>query len=119
MSDQFLEQWNDINFYVKLGKNTSDTFAMLSEAYAGEARRKSHVFEWHKWFKEDVCKLQGISWRVEWLTTSRYILHHGVGCSLFSNYIFTSDVFLLCQLVWYTFILKRIIIVGLRLCLQK
>jgi hypothetical protein len=25
---------------------------MLSEAYQGEATKKSSVFEWHKWFKE-------------------------------------------------------------------
>jgi hypothetical protein len=43
MSDQFLEQ--QIIFCVKLGKNASDTCAMLSEAYGGEALRKSNVFE--------------------------------------------------------------------------
>jgi hypothetical protein len=39
---------------VKLGKNASDTCAMLSKAYRGEAVRKSSVSEWHKWFKEDL-----------------------------------------------------------------
>jgi hypothetical protein len=33
MSDQFLEQRSNIKFSVKLGKNASDTCAMLSEAY--------------------------------------------------------------------------------------
>jgi hypothetical protein len=37
---------------VKLRKNASDTCAVLSEAYGGEAMKKSHVFEWHKWFTE-------------------------------------------------------------------
>jgi hypothetical protein len=37
---------------VELGKNASDTCALLSEAYGGEAMKKSSVFEWHKWFKE-------------------------------------------------------------------
>jgi len=30
MSDQFLDQEIDINFFVKLGKNGSDTYAILS-----------------------------------------------------------------------------------------
>jgi hypothetical protein len=30
MSDQFLEQWIHIKYRVKLGKNPSDTFAILS-----------------------------------------------------------------------------------------
>jgi hypothetical protein len=38
---------------VKLVKNASKNCAMLSEAYGGEARRKSSVFEWHKQFKEN------------------------------------------------------------------
>jgi hypothetical protein len=25
---------------------------MLSEAYGGEATKKSRVFEWHNWFEE-------------------------------------------------------------------
>jgi hypothetical protein len=37
---------------VILGKNGSDTFAMLSKAYVGEDRKKSSVSEWNKWFKE-------------------------------------------------------------------
>jgi hypothetical protein len=37
---------------VKLEKNASDTCAMLSRVYGGEAMKKSSVFEWHKWFKE-------------------------------------------------------------------
>jgi hypothetical protein len=35
MSDQFLQQQINIKFWVKLGKNESDTCAMLSEAYGG------------------------------------------------------------------------------------
>jgi hypothetical protein len=37
---------------VKLGQNASDTCAMLSEAYGGEATKNSSVFEWHKQLKE-------------------------------------------------------------------
>jgi hypothetical protein len=33
MNDQFLVQWVNIKFCVKLGKNASDTCAMLSKAY--------------------------------------------------------------------------------------
>jgi hypothetical protein len=52
MSDRFLEQRIDINFRVKLGKNATDTFKMLSEAYRGEGMEKSSVFECHKRFRE-------------------------------------------------------------------
>jgi hypothetical protein len=37
---------------VKLGKNASDTCAVLSEAYGGEATKKSSVSELRKLFKE-------------------------------------------------------------------
>jgi hypothetical protein len=45
MSDKYLEQQIDIKFYVKLGKNASDTCAVLCEAYGGEAMKKSSVSE--------------------------------------------------------------------------
>jgi len=60
MKDQFLEQQINIKFCVKLGKNSSDTCVMLSDAYVGEAMKMSCVFEWHKPFKkgrEDVVKM--------------------------------------------------------------
>jgi hypothetical protein len=53
MSDRFLEQRTNIKFCVKLGKNASDTCAMLSEAYGGEAMKKSSAFDCHKRFKEN------------------------------------------------------------------
>jgi hypothetical protein len=36
---------------MKLGKNASGTCTVFSETYAGEAMKKSSVFEWHKQFK--------------------------------------------------------------------
>jgi hypothetical protein len=53
MSDRFLEQRINIKFCVKLGKSANDTYGMFSEAYGGEAMKKSSVFEWQKLFKED------------------------------------------------------------------
>jgi hypothetical protein len=41
MSDQFLEQQINLKFCVKLGKNASDTCAMLFEAFGTEAVKKS------------------------------------------------------------------------------
>jgi hypothetical protein len=40
MDDRFLEQQNDIKFYVKLGKNENYSCTMLSEAYGGEAVKR-------------------------------------------------------------------------------
>jgi hypothetical protein len=42
----------NIEFCVKLGKNASDTCAVLSVAYVGEAMNKSSVSECHKCLKE-------------------------------------------------------------------
>jgi hypothetical protein len=42
-SDRFLEQRINVKFCAKVGKNASDTCAVLSEDYVGEAM-KSHVF---------------------------------------------------------------------------
>jgi hypothetical protein len=43
MSDLFLEQRMDIIFCVKLGKNATDNYTMLPEAYGGEAIKNSSV----------------------------------------------------------------------------
>jgi len=48
LGDQFLEQQLNIKFCEKLGKNVSNTCALLSKAYEGEAMKKADVFEWHK-----------------------------------------------------------------------
>jgi hypothetical protein len=37
---------------VKLGNDAGDTCKILSEAYGGELRKKSSVFEWCKRLKE-------------------------------------------------------------------
>jgi len=39
MSDRFSEQRTNMIFCVKLGKNESDTFSVLPEAYVGEAMK--------------------------------------------------------------------------------
>jgi hypothetical protein len=39
MNDQFLEQQINITFCVKLGKNSSYTYTMLSKAYGEEAMK--------------------------------------------------------------------------------
>jgi hypothetical protein len=41
ISDRFLEQRNNHQFCVKLGKSSSDTCAMLSDAHGGEAVKNS------------------------------------------------------------------------------
>jgi hypothetical protein len=43
MGDWFSEQQINIKFCVKLVKNVSDTYAVLSEAYEGEVMKKSGV----------------------------------------------------------------------------
>jgi hypothetical protein len=45
MNDRSLEQRINVNFFVKFGKNSSVTCAMLSKACGGEAMKNSSVFE--------------------------------------------------------------------------
>jgi len=52
MSDKNLEQWINIKFCVKIGKNASETLALLTVAYGEYDIKKSSVFEWHRRFKE-------------------------------------------------------------------
>jgi hypothetical protein len=52
MSDRFSEQRTNMIFCVKLGKNASDTCAMLSEVYGRDAVKTSRVSEWHKRSKQ-------------------------------------------------------------------
>jgi hypothetical protein len=54
MSDWLLEQRIDIKFCVKLGRNASDTCAMLSKDNGGKAMKNSHVFEWHEGSKSQM-----------------------------------------------------------------
>jgi hypothetical protein len=49
---------------MKLGKNASDTCAVLSEAYGGEATKKSSVSE-HKWFKEGLKSKDDVKITIE------------------------------------------------------
>jgi len=52
MSDKNLEQRINIKFCVKIGKNASETLALLTVAYSEHAMMKLCVFEWHRRFKE-------------------------------------------------------------------
>ena len=40
-----------MKFCVKLGKSTSETFAMLNTAYGDVAMKRATCFRWHKRFK--------------------------------------------------------------------
>jgi hypothetical protein len=48
MSDRLLEQCINIKFCAKLGKSTSETLQMLTEAYGSDAMKKSSVSEWQQ-----------------------------------------------------------------------
>ena len=37
----------------KLGKNATETYAMLQTAFGASCMNRASVFEWHKRFKED------------------------------------------------------------------
>jgi len=48
-----MEQRINIKFCVKISKSACETLALLTVAYGEYAMKKSNVFEWHKWFKEE------------------------------------------------------------------
>ena len=45
------EQRFAVKFCVKLGKSTTETFAMLNTAYGDVAMKRATCFRWHKRFK--------------------------------------------------------------------
>ena len=45
------EHWFAVKFCVKLGKSTTETFAMLNMAYGDVAMKQATCFRWHKRFK--------------------------------------------------------------------
>ena len=45
------EQRFAVKFCVKLGKSTTETFAMLNTAYSDVAMKRATCFRWHKCFK--------------------------------------------------------------------
>ena len=50
--DDTLEEQYAIKFYFKLGKNSTETYAMLQTAFRPSCMNRAAVFEWHKRFKE-------------------------------------------------------------------
>jgi hypothetical protein len=48
-----MEQRINIEFCVKISKSACETLALLTVAYGEYAMKKSNVFEWPKWFKEE------------------------------------------------------------------
>ena len=47
-----VEQRTNLKFLVRLGKSPSEALRMLQEVYGQETISRSHVFEWHRRFKE-------------------------------------------------------------------
>ena len=47
-----LEERYAIKFSFKLGKNATETYAMLQTAFEASCMNRASVFEWHKRFKE-------------------------------------------------------------------
>ncbi|XP_011705557.1 PREDICTED: putative uncharacterized protein FLJ37770, partial [Wasmannia auropunctata] len=50
--ERLLEQRYAIKFCVKLGKNATETFQMLQEAFKDDCISRSQSGKWHKAFKE-------------------------------------------------------------------
>ena len=46
------EKRANLKFLAKLGKTSSESFAMLPQVYGEETMSRTRAFEWHKSFKE-------------------------------------------------------------------
>ena len=46
------EEQYAIKFCFKLGKNATETYGILQNAFRPSCMNQASVFEWHKWFKE-------------------------------------------------------------------
>ena len=47
-----LEERYEISFCFKLGKNATEMYGMLQNAFGASCMNRASVFEWHKRFKE-------------------------------------------------------------------
>ena len=52
MQSDTLEERYAIKLCFKLGKNTTDTYGMLQNAFGASCMNRTSVFEWYKRFKE-------------------------------------------------------------------
>ena len=52
MQSDTLEERYAIKFYLKLGKNATETYGMLQTAFGASCMNRASVFEWHKRFKK-------------------------------------------------------------------
>ena len=52
MQSDTLEERYAIKFCFKLGKNATETYGMLQNAFGASCMNRALVFEWHKRFKE-------------------------------------------------------------------
>jgi hypothetical protein len=59
INDKNLEQRINIKFCMKIGKNASETLALLTVVYGEYAMKKLSVFEWRKQLKEGQQDVQG------------------------------------------------------------
>ena len=53
MQSDTLEERYAIKFYIKLGKNVTETYRLLQTAFQTCCMNRASVFEWHMRFKED------------------------------------------------------------------
>ena len=57
------EEQYAIKFWLKLGKNATETYGMLQTAFGSSCMNWASVFEWHKGFKdarESVRMMRGV-----------------------------------------------------------
>ena len=70
-----LEKWCAIKFCFKLGKNATETYEMLQNAFGSFCMNRASAFEWHKRFKEgrESVKNDERCWRSKEVNTSELI----------------------------------------------
>ena len=56
MQSDTLEERYAIKFCFKLGKNATETYGMVQNAFVASCMNRASVFEWHKRFKEGMMR---------------------------------------------------------------
>ena len=57
-----IEQQINLKFLVRLGRTPTEALKLLQEVYGDDTMSRTHVFEWHRRFKEEREEVEDDPW---------------------------------------------------------